>query len=158
MVQLLSPARSITDCDETKGFSHETMAGDHQMRCDDSNNHYRSTSTDANNAVDFCPHLTETSSAKSSSEEYIEDNFDMDGLPMPRIYSSTIPIVVEVAPRRGFFHSKDPLFNGICLYNGHMTSTQRNEAVYKGSRENEGSPYKSGRLSWILSSIFSDTS
>lgn len=41
--------------------------------------------------------------------------------------SSASPIVVVVAPRSASFESDDPLFRGICLYNGTMKSSQRHE-------------------------------
>lgn len=151
-------SRLHTDHDETKGFSHETTTRGHVLTCGDmAPNRRHQQSSDGNTMSDFCPHMAETSSAKSSSDDDHEDTFDMDRSPTPSIYNSTIPIVLEVAPRRGFFDSKDPLFNGVCLYNGSMTSRQRHEVEYKGSRDDEESRFKSGRLSWILSSIFSDT-
>jgi hypothetical protein len=47
----------------------------------------------------------EASSVKSSSDEE-EDDFDMEGLPMPRINSSTVPLIMEVSSRNYSFAFK----------------------------------------------------
>lgn len=52
-------------------------------------------------------------------EEGDDDEFNHEGIPMPRLTSSTIPIVVDVSNRHrhaGFYSSNDPLFQGVCLY------------------------------------------
>mmetsp|Transcript_60553 Transcript_60553/g.91346 ORF Transcript_60553/g.91346 Transcript_60553/m.91346 type:complete len:218 (-) Transcript_60553:163-816(-) len=72
------------------------------------------------------PGTLDASSVPSSSEEDEEeqDSFDSSSLPLPRIDSSTIPLVMEVTSRSGGFGSKDPLFNGVCLYSGSMSEDQ----------------------------------
>lgn len=76
--------------------------------------------------------MTATSSSSSDQsspdddEEEVgnEDQFDSESLPMPRIDSSSTSFVLEVAPRNSRLGSKDPLFQGICLYDGSMTPEQ----------------------------------
>jgi hypothetical protein len=51
------------------------------------------------------PDALEASSVKSSSDEE-EDDFDMEGLPMPRINSSTVPLIMEVSSRNYSFAFK----------------------------------------------------
>lgn len=99
------------------------------------------------------PDMSETSSATSSSEEGgEEDSFDNNGVPMPRISSSTVPIILEVAPRTASFDSKDPLFRGVCLYSGSMALDRREELE---SRPENKVVSPSGRLSRFLPSVFS---
>lgn len=53
-------------------------------------------------------------------EEELEDAFDVNAVPMPRLSSSTVPIVVQVSnahrTARFYQNDADPLFQGICLY------------------------------------------
>lgn len=78
---------------------------------------------------------TEATSRSSFEGEEEEDSFDSSKgtLPMPppkidndssRSSSSSSPFVLEVAPRNGRLGSKDPLFQGVCLYDGAMTEAQ----------------------------------
>jgi hypothetical protein len=101
------------------------------------------------------PDALEASSVKSSSDEE-NDDFDMEGLPMPRINSSTAPFVVEVSPRNGRFASKDPLFQGVCLYSGSMTSIEveaYSSTLEINSKKKDKQKYLTN--SWFLpSSIF----
>ena len=147
----LYPLNKIDGSSDTNGFSHDTIVSDNHsllssMTAGASYGHGRHYS-------DACPDVTDSSSTKSSSEEEEDDAFDMEGLPMPRISSSTLPIVVEVAPRTGSFASKDPLFRGVCLYSGSMTSTQRYEAEFKSKEEQE--KYSMAKASWLSPSMFS---
>jgi hypothetical protein len=57
----------------------------------------------------------------SDVDEDEDDDFDMDGISMPRLSSSTIPIIVEVSSNAhksaGFYSNPDdPLFQGVCLF------------------------------------------
>lgn len=78
------------------------------------------------NKVDFFPEPMEVSEEEDDEDESDEDGdeFDPEGVPLPRISSSTIPIVLEVAPRNGRLASNDPLFHGVCLYSGSMSTDQ----------------------------------
>merc|ERR1712130_463675 len=74
----------------------------------------------------------ETSSIPSSSEDddHVEDSFDLDGIGLPGLKSSTVPLVMEVT-RRNPFGSQDPLFQGRCLYSGTMSKDQVKEYSVK---------------------------
>jgi hypothetical protein len=153
-------ANTIVEDDAKTRFSHDTteklcmspmMTGECDQKADD----------------DACPDsMSETSSVKSSYEEdeaEDEDAFAIDGVPMPRISSSTVPIVLMVAPRTGGgFDSKDPLFRGVCLYSGSMASEEREDIKPQPEellRNKATSTF--GGLSWLLrvpSRIFSSTS
>lgn len=62
----------------------------------------------------------------SVDEDEVEDFFDNEGVPMPRLSSSTVPIVVEVTNNNnGAYTSNDPLFNCVCLYNSSVKTTER---------------------------------
>lgn len=104
-------------------------------------------------------------SSKSSSDEEGEetvaeayDQFDASGVPMPRIESSSTPFVLEVAPRNGRLGSKDPLFQGVCLYDGNMTTEQVEKYNYCTSPKRNPVRYHPSqvdrRSSWSLSSVF----
>lgn len=161
MVDFHLPAGSITDHDDTKGFgraSVPTTAPCHDMpTCQG----VHSTHVHPRSAGDVS--LTESCSGKSSHDEECDEySFDMhDSMRMSgtRPTLVTMPIVVEVVPRRGFYHSEDPLFQGVCLYNGCMTDSQREEMECKLSIDNAKEAHtrapSSGRLSSIFSSIFS---
>ena len=168
MVDFHLPTGSITDHDETKGFGHARVLMDTTPTtapCDEMPTcHRRLPSADVHQRSAGDVSLTGSFSGKSShDEEYDENSFDMDdhgtslsGKPRSGV---TMPIVVEVVPRRGFYHSDDPLFQGVCLYNGCMTDTQREEMEYKLSIDNKDAPPREAssgrRLSSIFSSIFS---
>lgn len=111
----------------------------------------------ADTCADDNDDVTTGSSCAKSEENDEEDSFDMNGLPMPRISSSTIPVVVEVTPRSGSFSSSsdDPLFKGVCLYSGSMTSTQRNEIEYKPEQQGKDNASTKVRLSRLMAGIFS---
>jgi hypothetical protein len=100
------------------------------------------------------PDALEVSSVKSSSDEE-NDDFDKEGLPMPRINSSTVPFNLEVSPRNGRFASKDPLFQAGCLYSGSMTDIEV-EAYSSTLEINTKKKGKQEHLtnSWFHSSIF----
>ena len=103
-----------------------------------------------------------------------EDQFDSNSIPMPRLSSSTIPIVVEVvAPSHhggGYYKSEDPLFQGRCLYstsssisssnNGPSSSSATSQKNCEGSTRqsspNTESSYREQHLtiSWFFPPIF----
>jgi hypothetical protein len=93
-------------------------------------------------------------SSDNSGPDEEEDTFDPEGLKMPRISSSTVPFVLEVAPRNGRFNSDDPLFQGVCLYSGSMTGSQR--MAYTSAQEERTTSKKVPSLtsSWFFPSIF----
>jgi hypothetical protein len=67
-------------------------------------------------------------------EDHEDDHFNVDGLSMPKLSSSTIPIIVEVSnsyKSRGFYSSEDPLFQGICLYSSTKGDSNNQEGVSK---------------------------
>lgn len=164
MVDFHLATGSITDHDESKRFGHarvidtvpRTTIGEEIPTC-----HPGLHSTEENPRSEGDDSLTESCSGKSShDEEYYENSFEMDdgmrrmaGKPC----SVTMPIVVEVIPRRGHYYSDDPLFQGVCLYNGCMTDTQREEMDYKLSIDNKEAPRRAAASSFssIFSSIFS---
>lgn len=112
---------------------------------------FRKYNTQTSDELDGC------SSTKSGIED---DTFDIDDMPMPRISSSTVPVVLEIARRSGgSFASADPLFRGVCLYDGSMKASQREEfeskvQTYKAT----GKSSRTGGLSWLVPSIFSNDS
>jgi hypothetical protein len=71
--------------------------------------------------------VDESRDEDDEDEEEGKDDFDMNGLPVPRLSSSTIPIIVEVsnAHRTARFYTNphDPLFQGICLYSSSSPSS-----------------------------------
>lgn len=84
---------------------------------------------------DHAPEDSTEATSRSSFEGEEEDSFDTatttgkGNLPMPpsRIdnnSSISSPFVLEFAPRNGRLGSKDPLFQGVCLYDGAMTEAQ----------------------------------
>ena len=96
-----------------------------------------------------------SSDDESQYEEEASDHFDIDSAPIPKLSSSTIPIVMEFAPRNGGYSiSNDPLFNGVCLYN---TSTSSSATVSttttktKSDKKEANPPLKS---SWFFPSAF----
>jgi hypothetical protein len=55
-----------------------------------------------------------------------DDDFNANGIAMPKLSSSTVPIIVEVSnshKARGFYSSEDPLFQGVCLYSSTKDET-----------------------------------
>jgi hypothetical protein len=90
----------------------------------------------------------------NSGPDEEEDTFDPEGLKMPRISSSTVPFVLEFAPRNGRFNSDDPLFQGVCLYSGSMTGSQRK--AYTSAQEDSNTSKRVSSLtsSWFFPSIF----
>mmetsp|Transcript_24180 Transcript_24180/g.44969 ORF Transcript_24180/g.44969 Transcript_24180/m.44969 type:complete len:190 (+) Transcript_24180:262-831(+) len=60
-------------------------------------------------------------------EDDDEDDFDVNGVSLPRLSSSTIPIVVEVSNAhktpRFYSNSEDPLFQGVCLFSTATTKS-----------------------------------
>jgi hypothetical protein len=104
------------------------------------------------------PESLEASSVPSSSEDDEEDSFDSCSLPLPRISSSTIPLVMEVTSRSRGFGSQDPLFNGVCLYSGSMSEDQVKTYGVKHAVKiaDEYSPQcekKRFETSWFLPSV-----
>jgi hypothetical protein len=93
-------------------------------------------------------------SSDNSGPDEEEDTFDPEGLKMPRISSSTVPFVLEVAPRNGRLNSDDPLFQGVCLYSGSMTGSQRK--AYTSAQGERTTSMKVPPLmsSWFFPSIF----
>jgi hypothetical protein len=117
--------------------------------------------------MDACATTTTSSNQSSSStsdydEEVAdveeEDQFDSDSLKMSRIDSSSIPFVLEVAPRNGRLGSKDPLFQCVCLYDGSMTSEQVDKYTSKTKKSHPSATMtrtgSSPPSSWSLLSIF----
>eukprot|EP00934_Nitzschia_sp_Nitz4_P000474 Nitzschia sp. Nitz4//scaffold6_size259037//135857//136297//NITZ4_001081-RA/size259037-processed-gene-0.76-mRNA-1//-1//CDS//3329556914//474//frame0 len=80
-----------------------------------------------------------------------EDTFDMDGLPLPRLTSSTVPVSLEVARRSSTFNSGDPLFQGVCLYSGNMSTDERQKLERKGSDAARTDAPESPQKSWLTS-------
>jgi hypothetical protein len=103
-------------------------------------------------ADESVPGALESSDNSGSDEE--EDTFDPEGLKMPRISSSTVPFVLEFAPRNGRLDFDDPLFQGVCLYSGSMTGSQRK--AYTSAQEESTASKKVPSLtrSWFFPSIF----
>jgi hypothetical protein len=82
----------------------------------------------ADPCVTQLPDSYETPSNEATTKGCNEGGpFEVNGFRLPRSSSSVAPIVVVVAPRSASFESDDPLFRGICLYNGTMKSSQRHE-------------------------------
>ena len=75
------------------------------------------------------------------------------------------PVVLEVPPRNGRLQTNDPLFQGVCLYEGCMTSNQREKVEYRTTSSTNGNgndggaaaAKKTSSSSWTssLSSVFS---
>jgi hypothetical protein len=112
-----------------------------------------------------CPDMSDTSSSEEEDDDVEqEDTFDMDGCPMPRISSSTIPVYLEVTTRTVGFDTKDPLFGGVCLYSSDSERSQpdelfpNEESSSSTSTTDDGAA--DGMLSWLLrapSKLFSST-
>lgn len=103
----------------------------------------------------FENHDSPSPSESGSEDGEAQDSFDVEGMRMPRVTSSTIPIVLQVAPRSGSFQSHDPLFQGVCLYSGQMTAAQRDRIEKEKDPQTQTTPVGSPRTSWSLSSVFS---
>jgi hypothetical protein len=103
-------------------------------------------------ADESVPGALDSSDDSGSDEE--EDTFDPEGLKMPRISSSTVPFVLEFAPRNGRFHSDDPLFQGVCLYSGSMTGSQRKAYASTQKESTDSKRVPSLTSSWLFPSIF----
>jgi hypothetical protein len=61
-----------------------------------------------------------------------DEDFDMNGISLPKLSSSTIPIILDVSNAhkgRGFYSSDDPLFQGICLYSSTTDNLQNQDGV-----------------------------
>ena len=102
----------------------------------------------------------------SYDEAEEEDSFDIQACGMPRITSrgecADAPVVLEVAPRNGgrLHNANDPLFQGLCLYSGSMTSNQREKIVSACSSNDNSIVSKEtnkSSTSWVssIASIFS---
>ncbi|KAG7366713.1 hypothetical protein IV203_029383 [Nitzschia inconspicua] len=99
-------------------------------------------------------------------EENEDDTFDMDAIPLPRLSSSTLPIVVRVSNAhrtdRFYQNADDPLFQGKCLYISSTTQTTTKQDKQNGSTESTvNKPINSKANSlltvwdqWSLSSLF----
>jgi hypothetical protein len=105
------------------------------------------------------PEAVDSSSVKSCSSDEDSDGDEEDAdilgledIPMPRLSSSTVPIVLEVAPRNVRFASDDPLFNGVCLYNSSMTTSQTQ--VYSSRTTQRASPETPLSHYWLFPSTF----
>lgn len=80
----------------------------------------------------------ENEAVSTDEEEDDDDDFNVDGLSMPRLSSSTVPIIVEVSnsyKSRGFYSSEDPLFQGVCLYS---STKDENKNIEGASRSSSG--------------------
>jgi hypothetical protein len=104
-------------------------------------------------ADESVPGALDSSDDDSGSDEE-EDTFDPEGLKMPRISSSTVPFVLEFAPRNGRFNSDDPLFQGVCLYSGSMTGSQRETYASTQTESTASKKVPSLTSSWFFPSIF----
>jgi hypothetical protein len=94
-------------------------------------------------------------SSDDSDPEEEEDNSDPEGLKVSRISSSTVPFVVlEFAPKNGRFNSDDPLFQGVCLYSGSMTGSQRKAYASTQKESTASKKVPSSTSSWFFPSIF----
>lgn len=73
------------------------------------------------------------SSDESDCDPEEEDDFDVAGIPEPRLSSSTVPIVVEVSnahkTARFYTNAEDPLFQGVCLYSTSSTKTTESKTT-----------------------------
>lgn len=121
---------------------------------DDSTREPASLNRRTNSQSSFQSSSPESSTNDPSDNQEVQDSFDVEGIPMPRITSSSVPIVLEVAPRTGSFPTHDPLSGAVTLYDGHMTSRQR-ERLEQDSRQTQTTPVGSPRSSWFLPSVFS---
>ena len=106
---------------------------------------------------DSVPEAVDSSSEKSvssdsSSDDEELDHFDAEAVPMPSFGNTSIPVVLEVSSSNGSFASTDPLFNGVCLYDGSMSPTQT-EAYIK-TTSHPCTPDPPLDYSWFLPSAF----
>eukprot|EP00529_Nitzschia_sp_RCC80_P036345 CAMPEP_0113488438 /NCGR_PEP_ID=MMETSP0014_2-20120614/26017_1 /TAXON_ID=2857 /ORGANISM="Nitzschia sp." /LENGTH=159 /DNA_ID=CAMNT_0000382151 /DNA_START=144 /DNA_END=623 /DNA_ORIENTATION=+ /assembly_acc=CAM_ASM_000159 len=80
---------------------------------------------------------------QDENSEGEEDEFDSDAIPLPRLSSSTIPIIIDVSSRRrhntGFYSSNDPLFQGVCLYSSSSTASKPNSSRIETNNEDPSS-------------------
>ena len=93
------------------------------------------------------------------------DEFDSDAISMPRLSSSTIPIVIDVSSRHryntGFYSSNDPLFQGVCLYSSSGTASKSNSSITETNNEHATSSQRdtdSTQKSSLFSSSNTSTS
>lgn len=96
------------------------------------------------------------STSKSSDDEAYQPTNPSPG-PMPTMERSSTPFVLEVAPRNGRLGSRDPLFQGMCLYDGTMTSEQVQVYISSTTRFGAVSDQirtQQGSSSWTIPSMF----
>jgi hypothetical protein len=108
------------------------------------------------------PDVLDSTSVKSdddddddySDEEEDDDLFYPEAIPMPRLSSSTIPIVMEVVqPSNGRYTSTDPLFQGVCLYH-YVSSSEKPATKSEAPKTEPSSREKQLTHSWFFPSIF----
>lgn len=134
----------VGKCPQKQRKSHESCNREESSVGDRDYDHYES-----------LPGAVDLSSVKSYSddEEEGDDDFDMEGIPMPRLASSTIPIQLEVTtPRSGRYTSEDPLFQGVCLYA--TTSNKTSEEKTKRTPTKEALEKPRATTPWFFTSVF----
>jgi hypothetical protein len=148
---------------EGQGFANaSTMVSGSRLEQAHSDDSYRLEEDSAindSNDDESVPEAVDSSSVNSDGDEEDSDGdeedsdlFDVEDIPMPSLSSSTVPIVLEVAPRTGGFASDDPLFNGVCLYNSSMTTSQRQ--VYSSRTTQRATQETPLTHLWFFPSIF----
>jgi hypothetical protein len=106
-----------------------------------------------------------------------DDSFDINDVSVPRLSSSTMPIIVEVSNSnkvsRFYSNPDDPLFHGVCLYStsssktnqkshDHNTNNGTNDHLTKATGVNTDNKEKLQKAaasswdatSWFLPSVF----
>eukprot|EP00529_Nitzschia_sp_RCC80_P035866 CAMPEP_0113460350 /NCGR_PEP_ID=MMETSP0014_2-20120614/10939_1 /TAXON_ID=2857 /ORGANISM="Nitzschia sp." /LENGTH=160 /DNA_ID=CAMNT_0000351995 /DNA_START=154 /DNA_END=636 /DNA_ORIENTATION=+ /assembly_acc=CAM_ASM_000159 len=87
-------------------------------------------------------HVEEDNDQDENSEDG-EDEFNSDAIPLPRLSSSTIPIIIDVSGRHrhstGFYSSNDPLFQGVCLYSSSSTASKSNSSRIETNSKDQSS-------------------
>jgi hypothetical protein len=81
-----------------------------------------------------------------------EDGFDVEGIPMPRLSSSTVPFVLEITlPKNGRYGSDDPLFQGVCL--GSVVTTSKSSPARSATEEASKEEAPLAPVSWFFPSV-----
>mmetsp|Transcript_118074 Transcript_118074/g.176413 ORF Transcript_118074/g.176413 Transcript_118074/m.176413 type:complete len:181 (+) Transcript_118074:303-845(+) len=93
-------------------------------------------------------------------EEDDDDLFDLEGLPMPRLSSSTIPIAMEVIrpSHTGMYKSEDPLFQGVCLYHSGSSNEKPSDHHHRAEATKSKAPPRENKHqlthSWVFPAMF----
>jgi hypothetical protein len=115
---------------------------------------------DNNTIQNEVPEELENKSRSSDEEDVAEeiDQFNTSQGPAPKVNSSSTSFVLEVAPRNGRLGSKDPLFQGVCLYDGAMSTEQvenySSNTLLATSSATEKAGSTEHRSSWTSFSAF----